>query len=72
MTGIEYRTQESTDRIGIAPSLICRYTCGHPIGLKARAQFFANGAPPASTLIGVVALAMPEWLVEIEAVAVAD
>jgi len=38
--GIEYRTQESTDRIGIAPSLICRYTCGHPVGLKARAQFF--------------------------------
>ncbi len=38
---------------------------------KARAPFFANGAPPASTLVGVAALALPEWLVEIEAVAVA-
>jgi enamine deaminase RidA (YjgF/YER057c/UK114 family) len=39
---------------------------------KARAPFFADGMPPASTLVGVAALAVPEWLVEIEAVAVAD
>jgi enamine deaminase RidA (YjgF/YER057c/UK114 family) len=39
---------------------------------KARAPFFANGTPPASTLVGVSALALPEWLVEIEAIAVAD
>lgn len=39
---------------------------------KARAQFFANRTPPASTLVGVAALAVPEWLVEIEAVAIAD
>ncbi len=38
---------------------------------KARAPFFAGGTPPASTLIGVAALALPEWLVEIEAIAVA-
>jgi enamine deaminase RidA (YjgF/YER057c/UK114 family) len=37
---------------------------------QARAPFFAGGPPPASTLIGVAALALPEWLVEIEAVAV--
>jgi len=37
---------------------------------KARAPFFANGAPPASTLVGVSALALPEWLVELEAEAV--
>lgn len=37
---------------------------------KARAPFFSNGAPPASTLVGVAALALPEWLIEIEAVAV--
>jgi enamine deaminase RidA (YjgF/YER057c/UK114 family) len=36
---------------------------------KARAPFFANGTLPASTLIGVSALALSEWLVEIEAVA---
>ncbi len=39
---------------------------------KARAPFFATGTPPASTLVGVSALALPEWLVEIEAVAVVD
>ena len=39
---------------------------------KARAPFFATGTPPASTLVGVSALALPEWLVEIEAVAVID
>ena len=37
---------------------------------RARAPFFAGGAPPASTLVGVSALALPEWLVEIEAIAV--
>ena len=39
---------------------------------KARAPFFAGRTPPASTLVGVSALALPEWLVEIEAVAVVD
>lgn len=39
---------------------------------KARAPFFANGKLPASTLVGVAALALPEWLVEIEAIAVVD
>jgi enamine deaminase RidA (YjgF/YER057c/UK114 family) len=39
---------------------------------KARAPFFAGGTPPASTLVGVAALALPEWLVEIEAIAVVD
>ena len=39
---------------------------------KARAPFFAKGTPPASTLVGVAALALPEWLIEIEAIAVVD
>src|SRR5436190_16895965 len=34
---------------------------------KARAPFFANGIPP-----GVAALALAEWIVEIEAIAVVD
>lgn len=38
----------------------------------ARAPFFAGRTPPASTLVGVSALAMPEWLIEIEAIAVLD
>ena len=37
-----------------------------------RAPFFAGREPPASTLLGVAALALPEWLVEIEAIAVVD
>jgi enamine deaminase RidA (YjgF/YER057c/UK114 family) len=39
---------------------------------KARAPFFTHGKFPASTLVGVAALALPEWLVEIEVVAVID
>jgi enamine deaminase RidA (YjgF/YER057c/UK114 family) len=39
---------------------------------QARAPFFAGSTPPASTLVGVTALALPEWLVEIEAIAVVD
>lgn len=39
---------------------------------KARTPFFADRPPPASTLVGVSALAAPEWLIEIEATAVVD
>ena len=39
---------------------------------KSRAPFFQNRPPPASTLVGVSALALPEWLIEIEAIAVLD
>jgi enamine deaminase RidA (YjgF/YER057c/UK114 family) len=39
---------------------------------EAKKPFFASGEPPASTLVGVSALAMPAWLVEIEGVAVID
>ena len=37
---------------------------------KARSSFFGDRPPPASTLVGVSALAAPEWLIEIEAIAV--
>ncbi|VIO75590.1 2-iminobutanoate/2-iminopropanoate deaminase [Bradyrhizobium ivorense] len=43
-----------------------------PIIGKARGKFFEGMEPPASTLVGVTALAAPEWLIEIEAVAVVD
>ena len=39
---------------------------------QARAPFFSGREPPASTLVGVSALASPDWLVEIEAVAVVN
>jgi hypothetical protein len=38
--GYEYRIQEAPDRITVTPSLICRYICGRPVGLKARFRFF--------------------------------
>jgi 2-iminobutanoate/2-iminopropanoate deaminase len=40
-----------------------------PILREVRERYLNNAAPPASTLVGVTALAFPEWLVEIEAVA---
>ena len=40
--GYEYRSLESPDRLGVTPSLICRYTCGRPIGIKARAKFLSD------------------------------
>jgi Putative beta-barrel porin-2, OmpL-like. bbp2 len=42
VVGFEYRSQEAPTRIEVTPSLICRYTCGYPLGLKARA-LFADG-----------------------------
>ena len=39
---------------------------------QSRSPFFAGRTPPASTLVGVSALAAPEWLIEIEAIAVLD
>ncbi|MCX5746099.1 MAG: hypothetical protein NT062_26780 [Proteobacteria bacterium] len=41
--GYEYRGFESPDRLGVTPSLLCRYTCGRPVGLKARAIFTHGG-----------------------------
>lgn len=34
--GIEYRVQEAPDRLTVTPSLLCRYTCGRAVGLRAR------------------------------------
>jgi hypothetical protein len=39
VVGFEYRSQEAPTRIEVTPSLICRYTCGYPLGVKARALF---------------------------------
>ena len=43
-----------------------------PILGEARASVFGTAEPPASTLVGVQALADPGYLVEIEAFAVID
>ena len=36
--GIEYRAQDAPDRLGITPSLTCRYTCGRPFGVRAQLE----------------------------------
>lgn len=36
--GIEYRAQDAPQRIGITPSLACRYTCGRPLGLRGHVE----------------------------------
>jgi hypothetical protein len=42
--GREYRRQEAPDRTTVTPSLMCRYTCGRPIGLKSRWSFLPSRA----------------------------
>jgi enamine deaminase RidA (YjgF/YER057c/UK114 family) len=39
---------------------------------EATKAFFPEDAPPASTLIGVAALSVPDFLIEIEVTAVVD
>jgi len=39
VVGFEYRSQDAPDRTGVTPSLLCRYTCGRPLGLKLRGRF---------------------------------
>lgn len=36
--GVEYRTQEAPQRLTVTPSLLCRYTCGRPLGAKVRGE----------------------------------
>ncbi|HEY5450258.1 MAG TPA: hypothetical protein VIQ54_15995 [Polyangia bacterium] len=37
--GIEYRERKASQRFGITPTLLARYTTGTPIGLKVRSKF---------------------------------
>jgi enamine deaminase RidA (YjgF/YER057c/UK114 family) len=41
-----------------------------PIIREVRARYFDQANPPASTLVGVSALVGPDWLIEIEVIAV--
>ncbi len=41
-----------------------------PMIREVRAMYVDKAHPPASTLVGVAALVVPDWLVEIEAIAV--
>ena len=43
-----------------------------PVIREVRGRYFSRERPPASTLVGVTALAGPEWLIEIEATAAMD
>jgi len=40
--GREYRRMESPDMISVTPSLLCRYLCGRPLGVKSRLLFFGD------------------------------
>lgn len=44
VVGIEYRNQQPSARLSVTPSLICRYTCGYPLGVQARMFFGDNTA----------------------------
>jgi enamine deaminase RidA (YjgF/YER057c/UK114 family) len=43
-----------------------------PIIREVRARYVSKDTPPTSTLVGVSALVGPDWLIEIEAIAVLD
>ena len=49
--GYEYRVQESPTRITVTPSLLCRYICGHPLGVKARWQALKDDALTANVAL---------------------
>lgn len=40
--GYEYRFQESPQRLTVTPSLLCRYTCGRALGVRAKGAFFSE------------------------------
>lgn len=42
VVGIEYRDRKSTERFGVTPSLLARYTTGTPLGFKVRSKFGEN------------------------------
>jgi hypothetical protein len=42
VVGIEYRDRKSTERFGVTPSLISRYTTGTALGIKVRSKFGEN------------------------------
>ena len=40
LMGVEYRQRKASNRFGITPSLLARYTTGTPLGIKVRSKFF--------------------------------
>jgi enamine deaminase RidA (YjgF/YER057c/UK114 family) len=58
-------TKLTTYVVGFRPEML-------PVIREARAAVFQSGESPASTLVGVQALAAPEFLIEVEAYAVLD
>ena len=49
--------------VGLKPEMV-------PIIREVRARYVSGETPPTSTLVGVSALVGPDWLIEIEAIAV--
>lgn len=42
--GREYSEQEAPDRLSVTPSLMCRYTCGRPVGASSRMKLLPSRA----------------------------
>ena len=53
-------------------TFVVNYKAEHRSIITDAKKPFWEGKPPTSALIGVAALALPEWMIEIEAVAVID
>ena len=49
--GREYREQEAPVRTTVTPSLLCRYTCGRPVGLASRWKFLNSRALSANVSV---------------------
>jgi enamine deaminase RidA (YjgF/YER057c/UK114 family) len=72
--------KECLAAVGASPAQVAKITIlivnyspeVRPALLAARQGVFAADSPPASTLIGVQALAQPNLLIEVEAIAVLD
>ena len=61
------------DNVAKLTVFVVDYQPAHrPIIAEVRSRYVNADRPPASTLVGVTALAAPEYLIEIEAVAVID
>lgn len=61
-----------TDVVKITTFVVGYTPANRAVLSEVRGRYLPADNPPASTLVGVSALAGPDWLVEIEAIAVTD
>ena len=70
------RRLEVEDLVEVTPRSATRVSLVSPDAVReiaeVRSRFYGDAEPPASTLVGVQALVVPELLIEVEAIAVID